>query len=745
MQFSRQVSGFFGFLTLSIAAAEPIIPGLHAKHPLTPNQEGQVLVNELRCAACHADFPGEMKSAPDLREVGSRISGDYLQRFLLDPHGTHPGTTMPDVLAHLPPKEKKAVSKSISHYLMSLTRKETTETTSGDAKAGVKIYHETGCIACHSPRDDSGRELSSSKAASLAHLPGKYRNGELAKFLLDPLATRPSGRMPNLKLSSKEAAALEAYLIGDTKPKAAELRSDLVKLGKANFEKHNCTSCHSIDGTDSQSGPSLSKLNLDDGCLTNQKANYNLSSRQKTSLKSFLTKPVTYSKSDHLEITLTTLNCISCHQRDDYGGVSQNLDPYFHSTEEALGNEARIPPPLTKAGGKLKPEWLQKVLYDGMSVRPYMTTRMPQYGRSALHALPDLLVEVDHLPELKIEPPSREERPMINNGGHLLLGTEGLNCISCHNYNGKESPGMKGYDLIWSYQRLQPAWFSDFMKNPSHHRPGIIMPNYWPDGKAVQKDILGGDTDEQLRALWFQFSLGRSARDPKGLTSKPNELIVTGKVRVYRGRSRVAGYRGIAVGYPKGLNYAFNAQNGSLAAIWKGRFVNANWRSQAAGDFSPAERSIALPQDLAFLKKSEIKESWPLMSTTTKDAPVNPDPLYPRNHGYAFRGYSFDATGNPTFKYKCSDIVIEDQSSVIGETTLRRTFKITSSPTDTLIFRALTGEFKAESNTEFATKQLRLKLGSGSKLFKSGPQELLIELPLINGTNTFSFDYEILR
>ncbi|MEN8795379.1 MAG: cytochrome c [Akkermansiaceae bacterium] len=737
MQCSRWLVSLLGFTVLigSIATAEPVIAGFTSKHPLTTAQQGQVLVEELRCAACHEGISGEMKTAPDLRHVGSRITGDYLKRYLSDPHSSHPGTTMPDVLSELSAAEKEAVSESISHYLMSLTRDAPITAKTGNAKEGEKLYHEIGCVACHAPHDESG--------STLKHLNGKYHHGELAHFLADPLTTRPSGRMPNLKLSSKEASAIEAYLIGKAPVKQSVPKPDLVATGKANFAKYNCVACHNLDESKAQASPKLADLNLDHGCLTNTKANYQLSESQKSSIKEFLSKPVSFTKDDHVKMKLTSLNCISCHQRDDYGGVSQELDSYFHSTEEALGNEARIPPPLTKIGGKLKPSWMHKVLHDGMSVRPYMTTRMPQYGQEALKHLPEHFAKIDALPELKIEPPSREERPMINNGGHLLLGTEGLNCISCHNYNGKDSPGMKGYDLIWSYQRLQPAWFSDFMKNPAKHRPGIIMPNYRPDGKAIQTDILNGDTEEQLRALWFQFSLGRSARDPKGLRSKPSELIVKDKVRVYRGRSRVAGYRGIAVGYPQRLNYSFNAQNGSLTAIWKGKFITANWRSQGAGDFTPAERPITLPQDLAFLRKSDLKQTWPLAPVTTKEAPENPDPLYPKNHGFTFKGYIFDQYGNPTFKYQCGDLMIEDHSVVLNEKLLRRTFTISSHKEDTLIFRALTGAITDQGGGAYATENLTLK--STAARLSSNPEELLFELPLSQGQTTYTIDYELLR
>lgn len=67
----------------------------------------------------------------------------------------------------------------------------------------------------------------------------------------------------------------------------------------------------------------------------------------------------------------------------------------------------------------------------------------------------------------------------MKDGALMLLGDKGLNCIACHNYNGKDSPSMKGLDLMTSYQRLQPAWFDQFLKNPAKFRSGIIMPSYW--------------------------------------------------------------------------------------------------------------------------------------------------------------------------------------------------------------------------------------------------------------------------
>ena len=68
---------------------------------------------------------------------------------------------------------------------------------------------------------------------------------------------------------------------------------------------------------------------------------------------------------------------------------------HFGTDEEGLGNPGRIPPTLDGVGAKLRPEWLRKVLFDGAAVRPYMHTRMPQFGEANLRHLPGLFEKVD--------------------------------------------------------------------------------------------------------------------------------------------------------------------------------------------------------------------------------------------------------------------------------------------------------------------------------------------------------------
>jgi len=401
-------------------------------------------------------------------------------------------------------------------------------------------------------------------------------------------------------------------------------------------------------------------------------------------------------------------------------------------------------------GVKLKPEWLRKVLFDAETVRPYMHTRMPQFGEENLQYLPMLLEKVDRLQEVEFREPKRDNRRKYREGGHLLVGDKGLNCVACHNFNGKLSLGLKGLDLLTSFERLQPSWFAHFMRDPQKFRPGIVMPNYWPGGEAVRKDVLEGNSDKQLLALWHYFSLGRSARDPSGIRREGASLKVSDRTRVYRGRSRIAGYRGIAVGFPDGINYAFNAQNGTLSALWSGEFVNVSWGGQGAGNFNPRVRPVELAQDVAFYRLGKDDAPWPLRPVMDKDNPVNPDPLYPRNLGYQFKGYQLDEEGVPTFMYQTGDVAVEDKANgvVVNRLSrLERRLRFGAPKVETVYLRTLTGKVRQLTPKQFATDAVKMWVPQGAALLRGegDTRELILKLKLPKGKSEVKIHYELLR
>ena len=213
-------------------AKRPLVPAFERFYTSTgtdPAVGGRFLLGELNCVACHQPDQGlaahlTKRSAPILDDVGKRIYPEYLLKYLADPHGTKPGTLMPDLLGSLAPAERQAAALALTNFLVGTG---TVPQLSGDLQAsqrGQKLFKEVGCLACHAAHDDP--KTFSKTVVPLGDLTQKYSIASLAAFLQDPHKTRPAGRMPNLIQENKEAIDLASYLIGNVeyKPRNPNLR-----------------------------------------------------------------------------------------------------------------------------------------------------------------------------------------------------------------------------------------------------------------------------------------------------------------------------------------------------------------------------------------------------------------------------------------------------------------------------------------------------------------------------------------
>src|SRR4029078_3515256 len=144
--------------------ASPVVLGLANKHPLAEQSVGELLLGELRCRACHirraAPQPLE-RASPDLSDVGSRLGPDFLRRFVASPSASHSGTTMPDLLAAETDEQRNTIAEAITHFLASQSPRTCQREAIGDKEGseGKALFHTIGCVACHSPRDESGKEI----------------------------------------------------------------------------------------------------------------------------------------------------------------------------------------------------------------------------------------------------------------------------------------------------------------------------------------------------------------------------------------------------------------------------------------------------------------------------------------------------------------------------------------------------------------------------------------------------------
>ena len=101
---------------------------------------------------------------------------------------------------------------------------------------------------------------------------------------------------------------------------------------------------------------------------------------------------------------LRYLQCHQCHPREGVGQPSAATMGHFTSSGEDLGDEGRLPPHLNGVGRKLQPEALETILLGQGAVRPYLNTRMPNWG-SQLGFLPR------SCPELGRRRPDRAANP----------------------------------------------------------------------------------------------------------------------------------------------------------------------------------------------------------------------------------------------------------------------------------------------------------------------------------------------
>jgi len=101
-------------------AAHPIVAGFERFYNVDKSDAvkgGQLLLGELNCTSCHA--PGDAavspKQAPILDGVAGRVRLSHLKKFLKDPQGVKPGTTMPNPFADDPDKATKV--EALVHFL----------------------------------------------------------------------------------------------------------------------------------------------------------------------------------------------------------------------------------------------------------------------------------------------------------------------------------------------------------------------------------------------------------------------------------------------------------------------------------------------------------------------------------------------------------------------------------------------------------------------------------------------------
>jgi mono/diheme cytochrome c family protein len=535
---------------------------------------GEMLFEQLGCHGCHltegyeelSKMNGVSAVGPSLRRIDAKLDHGWMVDWVKNPHVFRPRTRMPNFDF----SEEQATE--ITAYLLYQARgpsagwvadhPEPAISAGGDAAArGKELVDSLGCRACHAfaPGEVAG-QLGANKdiAPNLSRIAEKTDARWIYHWIKNPRGYSDIARMPNLRLSDDEAAAVTAYLLtlGKRRPTPESLEQALAKpenvaAGEKLVRKYGCPGCHDIPGmeTESRIGVELSTF----GSKTKEELffgdqtqipetwdawtyhklqtpriyatrwieqlmpQFDLAEEDIIALRVFLASrtegkiPAKYVYNPPGEhrivegrLVVARYNCTGCHIIEGRGGDIRRL------YEE---QPTMAPPILRGEGRKVQADWLFGFLENpgAVKIRPWLKLRMPTFGLSRdeantlvdyFDALDDVEVPFFHIDKAALSAHNVEI-------GKLLMSKDYFDCFNCHQRGAQTPEGPPSDwapDLSLAARRLNPNWIVDWIRDPQKLMPGTKMPSFFPGGPP---DVLDGDEDAQIRAMRdYIMSLG---------------------------------------------------------------------------------------------------------------------------------------------------------------------------------------------------------------------------------------------
>lgn len=243
----------------------------------------------------------QKKVGPNLKEIRLKLNPNWIPIWLQDPQNFRPGTKMPTFWRFAndhPMRDADGEDqiKAISAYLwQEATDGQVPQQQRGDANRGNELFHQRGCMACHSI-DENGQRVGGDFAANLTRVGQKANFDYIVRWIYNPrnrfapycprehrdltpqdyanhnlpfvfdteqhsrcpndgaeLQVQNMTVMPNFRLPLQDARDIATYLFSLSQPESypdASYLNDasLHDRGKALIKQYGCAGCHEIRG-----------------------------------------------------------------------------------------------------------------------------------------------------------------------------------------------------------------------------------------------------------------------------------------------------------------------------------------------------------------------------------------------------------------------------------------------------------------------------------------------------------------
>ncbi|MEO6759628.1 MAG: DUF1080 domain-containing protein, partial [Saprospiraceae bacterium] len=316
--------------------------------------------------------------------------------------------------------------------------------------------------------------------------------------------------------------------------------------------------------------------------------------------------------------------------------------------------------------------------------------------------------------KLSWEVAKRDNAYAIQFTGTLDIAKAGLQRIILQNA-GRSSLKINGNELLpdaWTWYSDQRKVEVNLPAGPAKMELTVYkmdgwMPPYlglWVEGPGA-------------RATAFQTMSATLSAEP----SNPIFLNAT-EPKVFRSFMDLAPPHGpkkrivhaVQVGDPMHLHYTYDLDNGAVAQIWKGDFLNVSpmWDDRGDGSSRPRGAILAFDDVPVVVAKSD------LFSTQASQ-------YQPITH-FKPLGYDLDTDGRPTFRYKIDDLEVDDQLRVMDQKYFNRSLDFRNVPANTgYVCRLVLGAvIEKLDDTMYAVDgqryYLRLPAGTKAMLERSG-------------------------